>query len=136
MKQVSFLLIVLSFLLFSCKSEPKVQPVTYPPLWEKYDVPAYTNGIIVSDKNTGGPQKSDYVINLDTPASFDELYTWHKESFAAKGWRLVRDNRSEIGEESEMIVLIHSKGKTKHNVLINTTFGDKRRVKTTLTYFD
>jgi hypothetical protein len=136
MKHLSFFIIAVSFLLINCKSEPKVKPVTYPPLWAQYDVPAFTDGIIVSDKNTGGPVKSDYQIILETTASFDELYTWYKQSFAEKGWKLVKDNRTEIGDISEMILLVHSKGKLKHNVLINTSFDEKRRVKTTFTYIE
>lgn len=128
------LLTVLSFI--ACKQDAKQTKASYPPLWEEKGVPAFTDGMITSDKHSGGNVSSQYTVILESDKSFDEIYTWHKNTFSEQGWKVVRDKRQEIGNNSESIVLVHTKGKLKHNVTVMKSFSEKQQVKTTLTYLD
>lgn len=133
MKQIilSFLCIVVFAI--SCKtSSPQAE---FPAFWAENNIPAFTDGMITSDKNTGGEVKSDYVVVLETGQSFDEIYKWHKEKFAADGWKVIKNVQKGRDEGSEIIILSHTKGNMKHNVLVLETFENKRQIKTTLTYF-
>ena len=134
----SYILIVFTCLLAfaSCKEDQKVVKAQYPSVFADKNVPTFDDGLIISDKNTGGPQKNDVVVVLETDQSFDEIYQWHKDKFAADGWKLVKNIRSEQGDESEAIIMIHTKGKLKHGIIVKKTFQNKQEIKTTLTYID
>lgn len=136
MLRILFLVLITTISLSSCKQDGGQAKATYPSLWEEKGIPAYTNGMITSDKHSGGTIGSNYVVVLETDDSFEDIYTWHKNTFAEQGWKVVKDVRREAGEASELILLVHTKGKLKHNVTVLKNFNEKQQIKTTVTYID
>ncbi len=134
-----FIVICMGMLLFTaCKSDkkPAVVKATYPEIWTEKQVPAFTDGIISNDKFDNSERKIEHTVWLETEKSFEDIYNWHKTAFAQEGWKKVKDSRKNIGEDTESILMVHTKGSVKHNVIVLKQTINTNQVKTILSYFN
>ena len=137
MKYLFLFITLISITQFSCKTDAIAsKKATYPAIWAEKNVPAFTSGIISSDKFDNSERKLEHTVILETESSFEEIYNWHKSTFATDGWKLVRDIRKDIGEDIESIILVHTKGNMKHNIVVLKSTLRTNQVKTIFSYFN
>lgn len=133
---------ILSIIAFSlilcftaCKSDPSVAKVEYPAAWTEREVPKFPNGVIAGDKVVKDDLKTDYILQIQSDAPFEEIYNWHISEFADKGWKKIKNVRKNIGQDDEIIILVHTKGKAKHSITVLKGNSMKQEIKTTLSHF-
>ncbi|MDA9774555.1 hypothetical protein N9B82_06320, partial [Saprospiraceae bacterium] len=134
-----YTLCALALMTSSCKTDgtavAKVQKATYPTVWAEKEVPAFVDGLITNDKFDNSERKIEHVVWLETEKTMEEIYQWHKTSFSQAGWKNVRNKRSDIGEDTESILMVHTKGSVKHNVVVLKHTIRTNQIKTILSYF-
>lgn len=126
------------FLMSSCKTDtkPAVVKATYPAIWTEKEVPAFTDGLITNDEYDNSERKIEHKVWLETEKSFEDIYQWHKINFSQSGWKKVKDTRKDIGQDTESILMVHTKGSVKHNIIVLKQTIKTNQIKTTLSYFN
>jgi len=135
MKNGIFVILVSLILVAACKMEPKQAKIQYPAIWQEKEIPEFENGIIAKDSYVDGDYKQEYMIGIQTQETFETIYNWHLTEFANKGWKAVKNLRKNIGNEDEVIILVHTKGSIKHSITVLKGLSEVQEVKTVLSFF-
>ena len=122
-------------LLTACKMDPKDPTVKYPAIWKEKGVPEFTNGIIAKDNYVDGEYKQEYTIGIQTKETFEMIHNWHLTEFANKGWKNTKNLRKSIGQDDEVIILVHTKGSVKHSITVLKGQSEMQEIKTVLSFF-
>jgi len=134
MKYVLFtLLIAVSFI--ACKTEPKAPKAVYPALWKDNGVPTFFDGIIARDSKTNEDLKTAHTVLVQTDQDFDVIQKWHLDEFKANGWKNVKNFRKNIGQDDEILVIVHTKSKMKHSITTLRGMSGKQEIKTVVSMF-
>jgi len=137
MRYLVFTLLAFTFIVSSCKTDgttKQAKPV-YPAIFAEKEVPTFLDGVITRSELDDSERKIDHTVWIETEKSFEDIYQWHKTSFAQNGWKKVKDKRSGIGEDTESILMVHTKGSVKHNIIVLKHTIRTNQIKTTLSYF-
>ena len=134
MKYIFFtLLFTVSFL--SCKMDPAPKKAEYPALWTDNGVPTFMDGMIAKDTKTTDDLKTAHTVLVHTDQNFDVIQKWHLDEFKADGWKNVKNFRKNIGQDDEILVIVHTKSKIKHSITALKGVSGKQEIKTVVSKF-
>lgn len=134
MKHIFYTLLV-CVALASCKTEPKQMKAEYPAFWQENNIPRFVEGTIAKHQEKQEDLKVTHNLILDTPKSFDEIHQWHLNEFKANGWRNVKNLRKNIGGDDELMIIVHTLGKTKHSATVLKKEENLREIKSIVSKF-
>ena len=130
------LVILFSIILMAaCKMDPKQPTVQYPAIWAEKGVPEFKNGIIAKDNYVDGEYKQEYTVGIQTNETFEMIHNWHLTEFANAGWKTTKNLRKSIGQDNEVIILVHTKGSVKHSITVLKGQSEMQEIKTVLSFF-
>jgi hypothetical protein len=134
MKYLIFtLFICLSFA--ACKTEPSQPKAQYPEFWGENNVPKYENGLLSKISQKIEDLKATHTVLVQTEEGFDEIHKWHMDEFKANGWKNVKNLRKNIGQDDELMILVHTKAKVKHSITVLKSSDLTQDIKTVVSKF-
>lgn len=132
------LALFLTFTCFlACDSGKKAKSSTLtlkdlPKVYTDYKVPFYANS---KKDNTGYKEegrKMEWITNFSTEDSFDDIYKFYIDKFKEEKWIFKKNRRSDQGLDTESILLITTKGITKHTLFVSKGTIRTQKVKSTI----
>ena len=134
MRYLLFLL-TLSISLAMCKSEPASVKAQYPTFWQKNNIPEFEEGLITKTSTNEEGIKVSQTVYVETSSSFEEIHSWFLNEFKSNGWKNVKNLRKNIGQDDELVILVHTLGKLKHSITVLKVENDRQQIKTVVSKF-
>lgn len=120
----------------TCKSDPEPRKAQYPTFWKENNVPQFSDGMITKTYEKVENVKVNQTAVVQTEKSFDEIHKWHLDEFKANGWKNVKNLRKNIGQDDEIIILVHTQGKLKHSITVLKNSNTTQEIKTVVAKFN
>ncbi len=135
MKRIFLIIGLLSALSISCKNDATQKKVEYPAFWKENNVPEFKDGLITKTSIKQENLKVNHTVFVESSADFDQIHQWHLNELKANGWKNVKNLRKNIGQDDELIIIVHTNGKMKHSTTVLKKDEGVREIKTILSKF-
>lgn len=103
-----------------------------PEVYADYQVPFYPNSKKDNSTYNEDGRKMEWITNFSTEDSFDDIYKYYIDKFKEENWLFKKNRRSDEGLDTESILLITTKGVTKHTLFVSKGTIRLQKVKSTV----
>lgn len=103
-----------------------------PEVYTDYNVPFYANAKKDNTTYKEEGRKMEWITNFSTEDSFDDIYKFYMDKFKEEKWLFKKNRRSDQGLDTESILLITTKGVTKHTLFVSKGTIRTQKVKSTV----